>query len=103
MGITGGMDWGDLLDAATEISDLYVPVFVFFIVFVVLGIMNILTAGFCESAMQIADFDRDLVIQDEIQSKDSTINQLRKIFLDADADKSGSISKEEFDEALQKP
>merc|ERR1711860_321405 len=64
MAISGGMDWADLLEALLVISDVYLPIFIFFIVFVVLGLMNILTAVFCESAMQIAEFDRELVIQD---------------------------------------
>jgi len=62
--------------------------------------MNILTAIFCESANQIAEIDRDLVIQENISNEQSTINELRRVFMEFDLDASNTLDESEFNMML---
>jgi len=101
MAISGGMDWGDLIQPLLQISHWYYVVYIFFLLFVLFGIMNILTAIFCESANQIAEIDRDLVIQENIANDQSTINELRRVFSEFDDDESNTLNEQEFDLLLQ--
>jgi len=79
MAISGGIDWHDLLGPLRNISKWYIVIFVAYVLFVVVGVMNILTAIFLESASQIAHIDRDLVIQDAMAREKSTMSNMRKI------------------------
>jgi len=103
MAITGGLDWENLLTPLRAMSPLYTPFFCSFIVFLVLGVMNIVTAVFVESAHRVAEIDQDLVIQDELSRTNSTINEIKRIFRQADVDLSGTITKEELNEQLRSP
>jgi len=105
MAISGGCDWNELLEPLRGISEWYILIFVFYVTFVVFGVMNILTAIFVESANKIAEIDRDLVIQDEIQSNNSTMNSIRRILYaaSASAESAGTITREELEERLQDP
>jgi len=97
MAISGGMDWSDLTKPLTQLSPLYIFVFIFYVLFVLFGIMNILTAIFCESANRIAQIDRDLVIQEQMNNEESTINELRRVLNEFDEDNSSTIDAEEFE------
>jgi len=101
MAISGGMDWGDLVKPLLEISRWYYAVYVFFLLFVLFGIMNILTAIFCESANQIAFIDRDLVIQEELDNDESTVNELRRLLQEFDVDESRTLTSDEFDQLMK--
>uniref|UniRef100_A0A7S1M2X7 EF-hand domain-containing protein n=1 Tax=Alexandrium catenella TaxID=2925 RepID=A0A7S1M2X7_ALECA len=79
MAISGGADWQDLLEPLRNISRWYIVIFVAYVLFVVVGVMNILTAIFVESASQIANIDRDLVIQGAMMQEKATMNNIRKI------------------------
>jgi len=96
MAITGGKDWSDLIEPLLEISYWYYGLYIFYLLFVVLGIMNILTAIFCESAGQIAQIDRDLVIQDHMTNEQSTVNELRRVFQEFDENHDGSLDEDEL-------
>jgi len=103
MAVTGGFDWEEILNPLIALSPLFIFFVCFFIVFVVLGVMNILTAIFVESASQVAAIDRDLVIQSELSRDSSTINEIKRIFYAADADRSGFITLQELEEQLTVP
>jgi len=98
--ISGGRSWGEYADIFLEINPLYGVVFGVFIVFMVFGVLNILTGVFVESTRNLASFDQDLVIQEELSLRESTINQIRALFGEIDTDKSGTISMKELKENL---
>jgi len=100
MGISGGMDWQEMVRPLEGISRWYVLCYVVYVIFVVFGVMNILTAIFVESAGAIAEVDRDLVIQDSVARENSTINAIRSIFTAADKDGTGLLSKSMLDAQL---
>merc|ERR1712110_685823 len=103
LAISGGDDWSVLAAPLRAINMWYVVVFGLYVLFIIFGLMNILTAIFVESAKRVAEVDRDLVIQDQINHENSTVNKIKRIFIDADKDGSGLLSREELDDALQDP
>jgi len=71
-------------------------VFIIFVVFVVFGLMNILTAVVVESTGSIVDTDRELMIEEQLSNENSHANRLKAIFIKADTDNNGTLSKEEL-------
>mmetsp|Transcript_125821 Transcript_125821/g.245408 ORF Transcript_125821/g.245408 Transcript_125821/m.245408 type:complete len:648 (+) Transcript_125821:43-1986(+) len=98
--VSGGRSWGEYADIFMEISVWYGAVFGVFIVFMVFGVLNILTGLFVESTRNLATYDTDLVIQEELSQRESTINQIRELFAELDMDQSGTISLQELQDNL---
>merc|ERR1719160_1808783 len=48
--MTGGYDWKVLADEILALGEVYYYIFLFFIVFMVFGMMNIILGMFCEAA-----------------------------------------------------
>mmetsp|Transcript_67044 Transcript_67044/g.160691 ORF Transcript_67044/g.160691 Transcript_67044/m.160691 type:complete len:745 (+) Transcript_67044:127-2361(+) len=103
MSISGGADWEDLMQPLTYFSRGYALIYVMYVSFVVFGIMNVLTAIFVESGSQIAAVDQDLAIQEQLRRDKSTINTIRNMFYEADADGSGALTEQELEELLVNP
>merc|ERR1712194_991557 len=98
--ISGGRDWVEVIRPFDEIWKGYRIIFVIYVIFVFFGVLNILTAIFVESAKHIAEIDRDIVIQDQINRDKSTINEVRRIFNAADKEGDGRLSREELEAVL---
>merc|ERR1712232_199969 len=99
--ISGGEDWMHLSEPLEQLNKWYLLVFVFYVTFVLFGILNIVTAIFVEAASHVAEIDRDLVIQDDINREKKVIEKIKQIFISADTDGSGFLSKQELDVALE--
>eukprot|EP00418_Pyrodinium_bahamense_P087522 CAMPEP_0179073828 /NCGR_PEP_ID=MMETSP0796-20121207/32773_1 /TAXON_ID=73915 /ORGANISM="Pyrodinium bahamense, Strain pbaha01" /LENGTH=518 /DNA_ID=CAMNT_0020771035 /DNA_START=108 /DNA_END=1665 /DNA_ORIENTATION=+ len=94
--ITGGISWADAVQPLEPISFVYRYLWSFYIVFVVIGVLNVLTGIFVERACELSGLDKDLVIQSEKKRNETFLVEMKKIFEEADADGSGTISWDEF-------
>merc|ERR1712007_144370 len=94
--VTGGADWGDLSAALRTFSEGYYLLFAMYIVFVTLGVLNILTGFFVDSSMQNSVNNREELINDAHEKKTSMIELLRELFHELDQDGSGTLSYEEL-------
>mmetsp|Transcript_37770 Transcript_37770/g.87408 ORF Transcript_37770/g.87408 Transcript_37770/m.87408 type:complete len:670 (+) Transcript_37770:63-2072(+) len=93
-GITGGIDWNDLLMPLEEqISPWLAAVFVLYIAFAVLAMMNVVTGIFVESALQSTRADEEKEVR----------AQLDDMFKHVDKEKNGTISWQEFVRSLDNP
>eukprot|EP00929_Paragymnodinium_shiwhaense_P014853 TRINITY_DN12281_c0_g1_i1.p1 TRINITY_DN12281_c0_g1~~TRINITY_DN12281_c0_g1_i1.p1 ORF type:complete len:785 (+),score=156.73 TRINITY_DN12281_c0_g1_i1:134-2356(+) len=101
--VTGGADWGDVAITLVDIGMAYYLLFLLYILFYNCVIANTLTSLFVESTMMNADKDQQCVIQNALEQSDKIIDKLRDWFADVDADGSGSITYEEFCNALNNP
>merc|ERR1719330_1768093 len=101
MCITGGVDWNDVMKPLSRIHWFYEMVFVMYILFVVIGVLNVLTGIFVERAQELSGLDRDLVIQGEMKRNEAFLAEMKGIFEEADTDGSNSISWEEFKQYLK--
>jgi len=102
MSICGGIDWREAWQALHNIHWLYSCVFVFYIFFMMFGVLNVVIATFVEGASMISRQDRELVTQTELNRKTEETNNIRRFFHEADKDNSGGLSWEEFETYLQR-
>jgi hypothetical protein len=89
MAISGGVDWYDAVRPFMGIDPIYTVMFLMYILFVVFGVLNVVTGVFVESAMQLRD--RDLLIHSEMERTEEFLNDMRELFLEADADNTGRM------------
>lgn len=99
--VLGGFSWADLSDKLKEVHWAYELLFFVFEAFSVLALLNVVTGVFVDGAMRSAAKDRDLVIQDQLTHDSQYIQDLRKLFMEADADGTGCLSLQEFLDYLQ--
>lgn len=92
--VSGGVDWGSLCMAFMEgIGPHAGLMFVFYVAFVVLCIMNVVTGVFVDSAL------RNALHEDT----EFTLDNLVKVFTNGDEDDDGVLSLAEFQEIIKDP
>jgi hypothetical protein len=101
--ITGGIDWTDAVTSLDSISPIYRCLWTFYIIFVVIGVMNVLTGIFVERACELSGLDKDLVVQAEMKRNEAFLVEMKKIFDEADVNRSGTINWHEFKAYLENP
>jgi len=101
MAISGGVDWITLVEPLTEISTVYQLLFAFYVLFVLIGVLNVLTSVFVERASELSRLDRDLVIQSEMVAHEAFLNEMKGIFEEVDTNNTGQITWQAFHDYLQ--
>eukprot|EP00443_Scrippsiella_acuminata_P125771 CAMPEP_0115639990 /NCGR_PEP_ID=MMETSP0272-20121206/35553_1 /TAXON_ID=71861 /ORGANISM="Scrippsiella trochoidea, Strain CCMP3099" /LENGTH=634 /DNA_ID=CAMNT_0003077211 /DNA_START=9 /DNA_END=1911 /DNA_ORIENTATION=- len=92
MAVTGGVSWFEILEPLkTEVSVFLVPVFMLYVAFALLCMLNVITGVFVESALLTAKKDKDNYM----------VNNVRAIFEAHDADGSGCLDWDEFQMAVE--
>lgn len=99
--VTGGYDWAIVAEPICAIGFTYVFFFLLYISFVMLGLLNILNGIFVNAALQSSAMNRELAIDSVIVKRESMIEDMVALFLEADSDQSGTVSWEEFKLYLQ--
>lgn len=114
MAISGGADWKDLVEPLEQISKGYLLLFVIFVILVVFGLLNILTAVFVGATSRIVDVDSDLVIQERLDDDTNTAGRLHALLVEAAEERMASeehprneqvtdITRQEFEDKLSDP
>jgi len=101
--MTSGLSWFEVIDPLRGMGDIYVIVFLFFIVFSLFVLVNIITGVFVDHALAKSQTERDLVVEKEITMKKACVQNLKELFTESDADKSGTVDYDEFMKHLQNP
>lgn len=101
MSVCGGIDWEEASGPLLEISWLIAALFICYIIFVTLCVLNVMTGIFCESAIQAAQSDRDNLIQYQLEDTQKYVKELTSIFKQWDTSGDADISLEEFEEHLR--
>ncbi|CAJ1340138.1 unnamed protein product, partial [Effrenium voratum] len=96
LAVTGGADWYEIVEPLSHISDLYTVLFAFYVLFVVIGVLNVLTSAFVQRACELSRLDRDLAIQSELVSDESFVAEMKSIFEEVDVEGTGCIDWEQF-------
>jgi voltage-gated sodium channel len=92
--VTGGNDWWMYYDVLR--GPYSKPLYLFFIAFSQIALLNILTGIFVESAMKLAEPDATVKAHEMRQEKARQEVDLKHLCEDLDEDKSGKISLNEF-------
>lgn len=94
--VSGGKSWADLADPFLEIAPWYGLAFGGFVIFVIFGVLNILTGVFVEATARLANVDKELVIQEQMARDESVVGQMRNLFREIDDNGSGTITQAEL-------
>jgi len=103
MAISGGLDWTEALRPLTGMNGLYEPVFLFYIFFMFFAVLNVVIGTFVATTSEISSRDRDTMVKAEITKWEGYAKKIKEFFHEADTDKSGMLSWEEFEAHLQTP
>jgi len=103
MVISGGLDWGDAMRPLADVHVLYGPIFVFFIFGMHFGVLNVVIGTFVAAATEIAARDQEALVKYELREWQIYAERIRAFFQEADLDKSGTLSWEEFRAHLEAP
>jgi Ca2+-binding EF-hand superfamily protein len=101
MAMSGGNDWGVYYDTISILGMPYRMAFLLYISFALFAVVNVVTGVFVDSAMQCNHTDREVVVHEELQSKKMYLERMAEIFMEMDADGTGCISMQEFENRLQ--
>ncbi|CAE8616101.1 unnamed protein product, partial [Polarella glacialis] len=102
--ISGGNDWmqyGASLRIVGDGDESYFGLFCFYIAFCVVGLMNVVTGIFVDSA--VCTRSEDEVVQGYVDDLQRTTEEIKKFFQSADGDHSGTLSFSEFERHLTNP
>mmetsp|Transcript_21677 Transcript_21677/g.50684 ORF Transcript_21677/g.50684 Transcript_21677/m.50684 type:complete len:783 (+) Transcript_21677:100-2448(+) len=99
--ISTGISWEKLVDVLSPVGAGYVAVLLFFVAVSIFAVMNVVTGVFVSTAIHVAQQDKESLIQEEIRNKEWYLKQMRQVFHEVDTNESGTLSLEEFEEALQ--
>jgi len=92
--ISGGTDWITIMEPVRTIGISYQIIFTFYVFFIVVGVLNVLTGVFLESAQDV--HDRDLTVQAEIARLDLFVQEMLDLFTEFVPDHDGRITWEQF-------
>lgn len=86
MSIAGGVSWEELMAPIKQISIAWVLLFLFYISFTCFAVLNVVTAVFCQSAMEGAQNDHASRVQAILADKEAHVQKIRKLFSEFGAD-----------------
>lgn len=101
--VSGGNDWmnyGELLRKVPT-GDLYFAIFNFYVAFCVVGMFNVVTGVFVDSAVCVRTGDE--VVQGYLDDLRQTTEEIKGFFKEADMDGSGTLNWDEFQHHMQNP
>lgn len=99
--ISGGVSWTEVVTPLGEVSFLCTLMFCAYVSFTYFAVLNVVTGVFCQSAFESAQRDRDLVVSSMLAKKQDFVSEIQKLFKQIDADHSGTITVEEFENHIQ--
>merc|ERR1719277_1852379 len=96
MAISGGADWRDAMRPLVSVHPICGPFFVCFIFVMQFGVLNVVVGTFVATASEIASGDRETIVRCELRQHELYRDRLRTFFEEADLDKSGIMTWQEF-------
>merc|ERR1712032_328700 len=96
MSVSGGMNWYYIHRPLAEVSPALSILFITYLSITSLGVLNIITSVFVESAMMNTLHYRDLLMQEKSRARELCAKHLRHIFQAIDVGGSGMINELEL-------
>jgi len=96
MAASSGISWIELIAPLSDYGWIYVALFVLYVTFVHLAVLNVVTGVFCQTAIENAQQDLELNAQAAAEQKKALITRITAVFEQIDTDRSGSITVQEF-------
>jgi len=99
--ISGGVDWKYVLDPLIDLSPIIGPVFCIYIAFSVFCVLNIVTGVFVENAVTMTAADEEHMLLHEMSVRKKWIEEVKRMFHEADEFQTGEISFQIFRRQLR--
>jgi len=93
---TGGEDWKNFFDIISQAGAFHSAIFLFYVAFVQIAVLNILTGVFVENALKLAQPDRETMALEHRKIELEESNALRTICQEIDVTGSGTIKAADF-------
>ncbi|CAE7665595.1 Scn4a, partial [Symbiodinium pilosum] len=103
MAVTNGVGWERLYRPLGSISHVWSFLFWFYISFVFFAVLNVLTAVFCQSAIESAQNDHATAVQNMEANKEMHLKKLRALFSQLGNEESGVITFGQFESKIHSP
>jgi len=101
--VTQGYSWNDVAAPIKRLNWIYVTGLLTYLVLSLLGVMNVVTSIFVESAILSAQRDRDLIAEEKEMQKQLALSHMTELFHQIDIDESGEITMDELEYFLTEP
>uniref|UniRef100_A0A7S1AKP8 EF-hand domain-containing protein n=1 Tax=Noctiluca scintillans TaxID=2966 RepID=A0A7S1AKP8_NOCSC len=98
--IAGGVSWQEVSEPLRELHFSVVALFIVFIAFVYIVVLNVVTGVFCQTALENAAKDKDIQMDERLVTRERDCHELAKIFQSMDADGDKVLTLNEFEESL---
>jgi len=98
--VTGGVSWQDVSTPLSIVSPVWEVVFLAFISFTYFAVLNVITGTFCQSAIESANHDKDVVVQAQLSIQNMYTEQLEELFRSMDPANAGHITYDAFERGL---
>merc|ERR1719331_2142757 len=89
--ISGGEDWGILVEPLIGISPVLGLLFAMYIAFSVFCVLNVVTGVFVENTSKIKENDTDHMIMEELSERSRYLLEVRNLFGEIDVNDAGII------------
>jgi hypothetical protein len=94
--VSGGIDWDIVAHPLGMIHPLLQVSFAFYVAFTILCVFNVVTGCFVDKAVKTNALDEERMMMEDIEDRKKWLNDIKKLFNQADADENGYLDKEEF-------
>eukprot|EP00929_Paragymnodinium_shiwhaense_P028945 TRINITY_DN16699_c0_g1_i5.p1 TRINITY_DN16699_c0_g1~~TRINITY_DN16699_c0_g1_i5.p1 ORF type:complete len:915 (+),score=207.49 TRINITY_DN16699_c0_g1_i5:76-2820(+) len=91
MAVTGGSDWEPLAEPLKAVGEIYYSLFLAYIAFFMIAVLNVLTGIFVDTAMKVGESDNNAVMQEIEQTAQDQIADLRELLEQADRKGTGML------------
>lgn len=99
--ISGGVSWRDITRPLGELHGAWEMFYLIYFAFTYFAVLNVVTGVFCQTAIESANRDHDLMAAAQLAAKQQYIRELKKLFHQVDVDSSGKVTLEEFEESMR--
>merc|ERR1719195_1632640 len=101
MTISGGIDWYEPMSVMRSIGWKYEAFFILYIFFMTFGVLNVVVGAIVATTTEISSKDREAMVKNQLIQLKTDMQKIKTFFQEADLDKSGVLSWEEFSAHLQ--
>lgn len=105
--VTGGKDWEDICMPVYGVDPGLLIVLLVYISFIYFAVLNVVTGVFCQTAIESAQHDRDLMVQSLLNNRERFLDKVKHQFSDMfhlfDDENVGGVAFQEFESHINDP